>query len=352
MVSATGRTNGDGRGRGHLFRAALRLTSVAACLLLAAAPAYAASSVSVTAKAAGKTYALPYVGDMKTHMTVYEDTMVALARDNDIGFVEMRSANPFVDPWLPGAGIDMILPTRHLLPKAPHEGIVINLPDMRLYAYADKSKPPLTFPIGVGRTGLSTPVGETKVVRKVMGPIWRPTPRMREEKPELPEAVRPGMDNPMGTHAMYLGWTEYAIHGTNKPYGIGRRSSSGCIRLYPEDIITLFDATPEGTKVTVVNQPVKAAWIDDTLYVEAHTPLDQIDKIEQDGGYPDYVMNPQDMQRIVDEAGPYASNIDWNVVRKLMRERPGYPVAVATRPSSASATGDEKAVRDEQPKRS
>lgn len=300
-------------------------------LCLCAVPFLPAAAAESSETAAPAAYDKPYVGEQKVYEAAYEDTMVNIARDNDLGFVEMRSANPGVDPWLPGRGTEMVIPSRHILPKAVHEGIVINLPEMRLFAYVEKGRAPRTFPIGIGRLGLSTPEGETKVVRKVIGPVWRPTPRMREEKPELPEAVRPGTDNPMGTHALYLGWLEYAIHGTNKPFGIGRRSSSGCIRLYPEDIVTLYDLVPVGTKVTVVNQPVKAAWIDGTLYVEAHVPIEQADRIEQEGGFPDYGMTLPELRRIVDEAGEYADLIDWETVRKAVRERAGYPVAVAVR---------------------
>ena len=182
-----------------------------------------------------------YIGDMETYTAVYEDTLVHLARKNDLGFVEMRAANPNLDPWIPGEGAEVILPKRHLLPETEREGIVINLPEMRIYAYLNGDSAPYTYPIGVGREGLGTPTGQTSIVRKKEGPIWHPTERMREEDPELAASVLPGPDNPMGTHALYLGWPTYAMHGTNRPFGIGRRVSSGCIRLYPEDIAMLVN---------------------------------------------------------------------------------------------------------------
>ena len=166
-------------------------------LIFLVAPAWAKSS-----------YDLPYVGDMKIHKTVFEDTFIQIARDNNIGFNELRSANPFIDPWLPGADVELTLPTRHLLPDVPHEGIVINLPEMRLYYFKDKGQPPITHPLGVGREGLSTPTGTTQVVRKIDGPTWRPTARMREENPELPSSVPPGPENngpPLGVAAVYGG---------------------------------------------------------------------------------------------------------------------------------------------------
>ncbi len=274
----------------------------------------------------------PFVGEMKTHVTKYEDTLVEIARANDIGFNELRSANPYVDPWMPGADVKLVLPTRHLLPDAVRRGIVINLPEMRLYLYGPDGGTVESHPIGVGREGLSTPVGTTKVVRKVVGPIWRPTDRMRKEHPELPVEVGPGPENPMGTHAMYLGWDQYAIHGTDKPYAIGRRASSGCIRMYPEDIIKVFPKTAVGTSVTVVNQPVKAAWIDGRLYVEAHPPLDQAMMIEEQGGRPFYDMTDEDMKQILRIAGDREDLLDWAKIRAVIRNRQGYPVAVAEDP--------------------
>jgi L,D-transpeptidase ErfK/SrfK len=335
----------------------IALLSLLACGALAAAlpgarPALAAlggddePSVASHARPANAYEAEPFtdhsVGEMKEYRTKYEDTLVQVARDNKLGFVELRSANPYVDPWLPGDGTKMILPTMHLLPRAPHSDIVINLPDFRLYAYLRKDAGPYNFPIGVGRDGLNTPMGSTQIVRKVVGPVWRPTPRMRREKPELPAAVGPGIDNPMDTHAMYLGWPQYAIHGTNKPFGIGRRTSSGCIRMYPEDIITLYNMVPVGTKVTVVNQPVKAAWVGNTFYIEAHASLAQADKLEQEGGLPDYELTDQDMALIIAAAGDQVDNLDWKKIRKLIRDRQGYPIAVAARSAHVAATAADK----------
>ena len=151
-------------------------------------------------------YDLPYVGEQVIYRAAYEDTFVHLARDYNLGFVEMRAANPTVDPWLPGKGTEIILPTRHILPEAPRKGVVINLPEMRLYAFVNGDNAPTTFPIGVGREGLNTPEGTTTVVRKKEGPTWTPTPRMRREDPTLDPYYPPGPDNPLGTHALYLGW--------------------------------------------------------------------------------------------------------------------------------------------------
>lgn len=277
-------------------------------------------------------YDKPYIGDMIEYDAEYSDTFVHLARDYNLGFVEMRAANPDVDPWVPGKGTDLILPARHILPDAPREGIVINLPEMRLFAYVNGDEAPATYPLGVGRDGLETPVGSTTVVRKKEGPTWRPTPRMRREDPKLPEAVPPGPENPLGTHALYLGWPQYAIHGTNRPFGIGRRVSSGCIRMYPENIIKLYNQIPVGTKVTVVNQPIKLAWIDNQLYLEAHPELEQAIQMEEMGAIKSPKLSDEDMARIIKAAGEYKDRLRWSAIRKAVKERKGYPVAIARAP--------------------
>lgn len=288
-------------------------------------------------------YSLGYVGDLSTHIAAYEDTLVNVSRGYGLGFVELRAANPGIDPWIPGKGTKIKLPTRHLIPDAPRDGIIINLPEMRLYSFVNTGEPPLTFPIGVGRVGLDTPLGQTTVISKTVAPKWRPTKRMREEDPELPAVVGPGPQNPLGTHALYLGWPEYAIHGTNKPYGIGRRVSSGCVRMYPENIKEFYYATPIGTKVTVVNQPIKAAWIEDELYLEAHATLSQSDRVEEIGGYPPYEVTDADMKLIRDIAGEHEDKLNWLQIRKIIRERSGTPLLIATRPAPTPVVTEEKA---------
>lgn len=274
-----------------------------------------------------------YIGDIIKYEAAYEDTFVHLARDYNLGFVELRAANPDVDPWVPGRGTQLILPSRHLLPDAPREGIVINLPEMRLYVFGDGPQYPQTFPIGVGREGLDTPVGQTKIVRKQENPVWRPTARMRKEKPELPESIGPGPENPLGTHALYLGWPLYAIHGTNRPFGIGRRISSGCIRLYPERIKDLYKMIPVGTPVTVIDQPLKLQWIDDRLYLEAHPSMTQAIEMEETGQAVQEKMTDQDVERIRKIAGNYEDRLRWSAIRTAVKERRGYPVEILRRPS-------------------
>jgi L,D-transpeptidase ErfK/SrfK len=262
-----------------------------------------------------------------TYRALHEDTLLDVARRFSLGYVEIVAANPGTDPWIPGEGTNVVLPTVHLPPDAAPEGIIINLADMRLYYFAEPGGTMQSFPIGIGREGLLTPLGSTEVVRKNKNPTWRPTPRMRAENPELPEAVPAGPDNPLGNRAMYLGWPQYLIHGTNKPLGIGRRVSSGCIRMYPEDVEYLFDKIPIGTKVTVVDQPIKLSWIDDALYIEAHPTQAQSDQIEASGTF-DTILDSSVVDQVLAVAGEKAPTLDWSRIRQATIERRGYPIRV------------------------
>lgn len=281
--------------------------------------------------AAGGVYDKDYVGDMQTYAAKKDDTFVRLGRANNLGYVEMRAANPGIDPWLPGEGTKIILPARHLLPDAPHKGIVINIPEMRVYAFTEPGAPPHTYAIGVGREGLNTPTATTTVVDKKEGPEWRPTPRMRQEDPTLPVVVPAGPENPLGTHAIYLGIPDIRIHGTNKPDGIGRRVSSGCIRLQPEGIIDLFGRIKVGMPVTIVDQPVKAGWVGNDLYMEAHPTIEQANQMEEEGAVSTYRLSEDDMRLILKAAGEAAGSLDWGAIREAVRERRGYPVLIARR---------------------
>ncbi|PZO84534.1 MAG: hypothetical protein DI626_08215 [Micavibrio aeruginosavorus] len=317
-------------------------TTAAKSLRFFALPLMAAAMLYVPSAYAAPVYQKDYVGEMEIYRSNYEDTLVHLARKHGLGFVEMRAANPKLDPWIPGDGARVVLPTQSLLPDAPREGIVINLPEMKLYLFEKPGEAPIVYSISPGREGLNTPVGSTTVQSKRANPTWTPTPRMIKEDPTLKPFYPAGPDNPMGTHALYLGWPEMRIHGTNKPYAIGRRASSGCIRMYPEAIKDIFQRVPVGTKVTSVDQPVKVGWIKDKMYVEVSPTQEQSLRVEELGEFKSYEITTEDMKRITKKAGPDADKIDWDAVRKAVREHRGYPVAVLER-GSASGTH----VRDE-----
>ncbi|HSY96410.1 MAG TPA: L,D-transpeptidase family protein, partial [Steroidobacteraceae bacterium] len=203
------------------------------------------------------------VGHVQKTIVGKEDTLPDIARRFDVGYEEMLTANPGVDPWLPGVGREVVVPTQFVLPAAPHEGVVVNVAAMRIFYYPPhkKGEPQIVFthPIGIGKVGWKTPEGTTKIVSRQKDPVWVVPKSVRDEHAEdgekLPAQVPAGPDNPLGQYMFRLQWPSYLIHGTNKPYGVGMRSSHGCMRLYPEDIAVFYDLIPIGTKVTVVNQP-------------------------------------------------------------------------------------------------
>jgi L,D-transpeptidase ErfK/SrfK len=226
------------------------------------------------------------VGAPQVLFSRYENTFSDIGRQYGLGYEEMRRANPGVDQWLPGEGTPIYLPTHSVLPEAKHEGIVVNVPSMRLFYFtAEKAAddPARTvhkvtsYPIGIGAQGWGTPFGEAKVTQKARDPVWYVPASVRKEHAErgdpLPRVVQPGPDNPLGKFAMALSLPGYLIHGTNKPAGVGMRSSHGCLRLYPEDIEALFGRVSRGTPVRLVNQPVLAGFADGQLYLEVHPPL-------------------------------------------------------------------------------
>ena len=273
---------------------------------------------------------LDYVGESMTHISRDGDSIVSIAREYGVGYVELRSANPKVDVWMVREGTNVIIPSMHLLPDVENEGIIVNLPEMRLYAFLESGKDPVTFPLGIGRTGLSTPSGSTEIVRKISGPTWTPTKRMREEDPSLPEFMLPGDDNPLGTHMLYFGWPEYGIHGTDKPYGIGRRVSSGCIRMFPEDISQFYHMVPLSTKVKIIDQAIKVGWIGNELYMEAHTEIDQVNLMETQGFVDGYDLSDDQLRLIFSEAGDYINVLNWEKIREVVRERSGVPEIIAS----------------------
>lgn len=276
------------------------------------------------------------LGSLQSYTTKASDTLPALQRPHDIGYAELMAANPGINPWLPGEGAHIVLPTQYVLPDAPHIGIVINLGARRLFYFHPDGKTVETFPVGVGVEGKRTLVGATTVVSKEKNPTWYPPPSIHAEDPTLPTSVPPGPDNPLGAYALHLGWTDYLIHGTNKPDGVGRNVSHGCIHLYPEDIERLFSEIPIGTPVRVVDQPALAAWIDGRLYVAVHPSQSQTDEI--DLGDPMTPAIPDDLVgRVAAAAGDHRGLVDWDAVEHAGLARTGLLVPITPPAAVASA---------------
>jgi L,D-transpeptidase ErfK/SrfK len=275
------------------------------------------------------------VGTVQIAITSKEDTLPDIARRFDIGYEEIVRANPGVDPWLPGAGRKIVVPTQFVLPNAPHEGLVINVAAMRLYYYPKPAKGETqqvyTYPIGIGKVGWSTPEGVTKVVSREKNPTWRPGPGVRKEHQDdndpLPAVVPPGPDNPLGKFKFTLGWPEYLIHGTNKPYGVGLRSSHGCIRLYPEDIEKLFNSVPLGTQVRVVNQPFVFGWHQGQAHLQAYTVLEDDPRNWQSAQRT--LLSKSLSPRLSKELKDSSSQINWSSVSQVTHAPRGLVVAVS-----------------------
>jgi L,D-transpeptidase ErfK/SrfK len=276
------------------------------------------------------------VGETQVLFARFENTFSAIGRQYNLGYEEMRQANPGVDQWLPGEGTPIYLPTQSILPDAPRSGIVVNVPAMRLFFFStQKPKEPgaadvvkvSSHPIGIGVQGWATPFGEAKVTQKVKDPVWYVPASIRKEHAErgdpLPSVVPPGPDNPLGAYAMTLSLPSYLIHGTNKPAGVGMRSSHGCIRLYPEDIEALFPRVARGTEVRLVNQPILAGWHDGELYLEVHPPLAEETH--------DLVAEAEAaLNRALARAGTAVAGveIDRDALRKIVTEQRGIPFPV------------------------
>lgn len=275
------------------------------------------------------------LGVMQLTTTTKEDTLPDIARRFNIGYEEIVRANPGVDPWLPGEGKTVVVPTQFILPDAPREGLVINIPAMRLYYFPPRKSGEkqlvYTHPIGIGRVGWATPQGTAKIVRRQKDPTWRPPISVikehRENGEELARVIGPGPDNPLGRHAFYLSWPSYLIHGTNKPYGVGLRSSHGCLRLYPEDIAAMFEMMPVGTKVHVVNQPFVFGWHQGQLYLQAYDVLEDDPRDWKKAQKK--LLSKTFATRIQKELKRRGEEMNWDRISTLAHEPRGIPVSVS-----------------------
>lgn len=252
-----------------------------------------------------------------------EDTLLDIARDLGLGYNQIVAANPGIDPWVPAQGSLVRVPLALVLPRErPNSGIVVNLAEMRLYFFFSHGGHDylLTAPIGIGTEGFLTRLGTYTIKSKTANPTWVVPPSIRQAEPDLPAEVPPGPDNPLGDYALRLSDMLYAIHGTNKPWGIGRRVSHGCIRMYPEDIAELFPMVPVGTTVRVIYEPIKIGWAEEKFWVQVFDDFD------------DRIGNP--VVRIMEELdhhetamGPLA--VDFSALVRALNEKTGVPMAVA-----------------------
>ena len=252
------------------------------------------------------------------------------------------------DTWIPGDGTTVLLPTRFILPSVPREGIVLNIPEMRLYYFPKHAKDEIpvviTHPISIGRMDWQTPIGVTRIASKVQNPTWYPPESIREEHAAdgrpLPRVVPSGPDNPLGAYALSLALPGYLIHGTNRPTGVGMRVTHGCIRMYPENIEVMFRDVPVNTKVRIINQPYKIGWIADTLFLEVHPPLEEDEEmIARDMTAVTEILVAATRGRIVP--------VDWSEVRNIFEAATGIPTAMSKLERRQSSVLSEVRIDDE-----
>lgn len=267
------------------------------------------------------------VGHIQTTQVKSGDTFTSIGQQYDVGYYELYEANPGVDPDNPLPGTILIIPTQYILPAWLHNCIVINVAEMRLYYESDKLHKVFTFPLGIGKQSWGTPNGYYKIIKKIKHPVWHVPKSIFQYRAEnndpVPNVVPAGADNPLGDYALRLSDPRYLIHGTDDPTGIGRRSSAGCMRLYPEDIKQLFSLVKIGTKIFIINKPYKVTKKDAQIYLEAHMPL-----------YEQRIVFAGDILPAVQEvqhaAQKNANHIDWQQVLQIAKQHLGIPLTINT----------------------
>ncbi len=313
----------------RLIRASFGSSWAAAGILLAAG--LVGSLLATVSQAA--VFTLPpdggsLIGQDQQIQSRASDTLLDLARKYSVGYWEIQEANPKVDLWLPGQGTPITIPVRFIVPPVAHQGIVINLPQHRLFYFPKPRRRDqpivITYPVSPGEGNFPTPVGVTRIIRKVPHPIWIPTRHILAAHAAagdpIPKVWPAGPDNPMGEWALEttLSRGEIYIHGTNNPMAIGMSVTHGCVRLYPEDIAALYPVVRVGTPVIIVDEPVLASLQDGELYLEVHPPTSS-----------NHVPVPPDFDKIsqiIDAAiGKNVVAVDWDKVRQVATQANGIP---------------------------
>ncbi|HSD70645.1 MAG TPA: L,D-transpeptidase family protein [Woeseiaceae bacterium] len=314
----------------------------------------------LAAPAHAEVYDLPpdgndVIGAISSVRARAEETLLDIARRHGLGYEDIVRANPQVDPWLPGADTEVILPTRYVIPSVPRRGIVLNLAEYRMYYFPEPAAGSpavvMTWPMSIGRMDWATPLGMTRITAKAKNPSWYPPESVRAEHladgDPLPRVVPPGPKNPLGAYAMRLDLPGYLIHGTNRPAGVGMRVTHGCIRMYPEDIEYLFGLAGVNTSVRIINEPVKIGWDNEELVLEVHRTLEVMDLPPADApgtaeasdvsvadDLPEDVPPPVKdaltslTEQFVAATGSRPGEIDWLLAELALQQADGIPATV------------------------
>lgn len=270
------------------------------------------------------------VGKVQWMQAVSGDNFNIIGRRYDVGYFELLEANPGVDPDKVPTGTIVVIPTRFVLPPVAHKGIIISLAEMRLYYFTPDGRSVITYPVGVGRQGWCSPLGITKIIQKTVNPVWNVPASIKKDRAAqgvtLPNSVQPGPENPLGGYCMRLGIDKqtFLIHGTNDFTGVGRRSSSGCVRMLPEDVEYLFQKVAVGTQVNIINSAYKAGWENNKLYLESHVPLQE----QEANGNADLNAMRNVVNGVIKN---YSGMVYWNKATRIAKQQNGVPQVIGTR---------------------
>jgi L,D-transpeptidase ErfK/SrfK len=257
------------------------------------------------------------IGALQTYTIQEDDTLLDIARNFDLGFLEVQAPYKEMDPWVPPVGYELTIPTLWVLPEGEWDGILINIPEMRLYLFFQKIAMVKTYPIGIGVTNNFTPVGRFYIKEKRIEPTWHIPPSIRKEY-EGKKSIPPGPDNPLGSYWLGLSINGYGIHGTNIPWAVGRLVTHGCIRLYPEDIQYLYPTIRLGTPVNIIYDPFKIGFKKGRIFFEVHEDIYH--------RIPDplsYVLKKLDQKGI-------QNFIELEKVKEALLEKSGIPVDITS----------------------
>ena len=261
----------------------------------------------------------PLLGQHLTYVLGRDETLIELARRSGLGYLALERANPDIDPWLPPEGARVLLPYAFLVPQAAQHGITINLAELRLYyIWRENGQQRVrVYPVGIGSEGWSTPEGDFSVVQHIEKPSWTAPETILAAEPGTATSIPPGPDNPLGEYWLGLSVSGYGIHGTNKPFGVGRRVSHGCLRLYPKDISDLFPRAPKGTPVRIMYQPIKVGLHNGRLFVEVHQDLEQ------------RIADPVAEVLLQAATLNWEGEIDEQALKQVIAEQRGIPVLIS-----------------------
>lgn len=266
------------------------------------------------------------VGWVNQHIVSEGETLLDIARNYELGWNEIEILYPDIDPWVPDVGTELEIPVCWILPSGNSEGIIINIPELRLYRFIAGTNIVETYPVGIGTEEYQTPLGDYHVVEREENPVWTVPPSLRDKYKFT--SMPPGPKNPLGKYWLGLSAHHIGIHGTNFPWAVGRQVSRGCIRLYPEHIKRLYPEVTVGTRVRIIYEPVKVGILDRDLYIEVHPDADGITS-----DFEKYAR--EHLQELGD--GCYVSD---EKLEKALQDKNGVPVRIG----SIQGGGDEEAL--------